>query len=287
MKYAFIASHRNQFPLSALCRVLRVSRSGYYEHRARPPSVRSQADNVLTEKIIQIHRQYRACLGAFKTWQVLRQRGVAVGKHRVARLRRAAGIEARRKQRFRVMVEHHHKMPPAPDRVQRGFQVAAPNQVWVSDMTVLRTREGWLYLAIVLDLYARRVVGWAMDGNQSVALPVAALAMAIAQRQPAPGLVCHTDQGVQYSAALYREVLQAHGIQASMSRKGNCHDNAVAESFFSNLKNELTHHCIYHTRREAKAAIFDYIELFYNRLRPHQTLNYQTPVTAEAQFNYA
>lgn len=270
-----------------MCRVLRVSRSGYYEHDTRVPSVRSQVDSDLTQQIAQIHRQYRACLGALKTWQVLRQRGIVVGKHRVARLRRVAGIEARRKQRFRVMLEHHYKEPPAPDQVRRGFRVAAPNRVWVSDMTVLRTWEGWLYLAIVLDLYARRVVGWAMDANQSVALPVAALTMAIAQRQPAPGLVCHTDQGVQYSAALYRELLQAHEIQASMSRKGNCHDNAVAESFFSNLKNELTHHCIYHTRREAKAAIFDYIELFYNRLRPHQTLNYQTPVAAEAQFSYA
>jgi transposase InsO family protein len=284
VKYAFIESHRAQFCLSALCRVLRVSRSGYYEQRARPSSVRSQVDDALTQQIEQIHRQYRACLGALKTWQVLRQRGIAVGKHRVARLRRAAGIEARRKQRFRVMVEHHYKEPPAPDRVRRGFQVAAPNQVWVGDMTVVRTREGWLYLAIVLDLYARRVVGWAMDANQSVALPIAALTMAIAQRQPAPGLVCHTDQGVQYSAARYREVLQTHGIQASMSRKGNCHDNAVAESFFSNLKNELTHHAIYDTRRQAKAAIFDYIELLYNRLRPHQTLGYQTPVAVEEQF---
>lgn len=268
-----------------MCRALKISRSGYYGWCTRPPSARSQRDAELSSHIARVHRQHRRALGSLKTWKVLNAQGIACGKHRVARLRKSAGIEARRKQRFRVMAEHHHREPPAPDLVQRQFNVSGPNQVWVSDMTTLRTREGWLHLAIVLDLYARRLVGWAMDAHQTAALPIAALSMAIIQRQPGSGLICHTDQGAQYAAASYRAVLEKHGFKVSMSRKGNCHDNAVAESFFSNLKNELTHHSIYPTRKEAKAAIFDYIELFYNRLRPHQTLDYKTPVEVETQYS--
>lgn len=287
MKYTFVQTHSKQFSVAAMCRVLQLSRSGYYGWLTRPASQRSRRDAVLSHHIARVHRQHRCALGADKTWNVLNQQGIECGRHRVARLRKSAGIEARRKQRFRVMLEHHHREPPAPDLVQRQFNVAKPNQVWVSDMTMLRTREGWLHLAIVLDLYARRLVGWAMDAQQTAALPIAALTMAIVQRQPAPGLICHTDQGAQYAASSYRAVLEQHGFRASMSRKGNCHDNAVAESFFSNLKNELTHHTTYSTRKEAKAAIFDYMELFYNRMRPHQTLDYRTPVDVEAQYHEA
>ncbi len=283
MKYAFVQAHRTQFSLAALCRVFKNSRSGFYDWCGRGPSRHSQRDAELTEHLARLHSQHRRALGALKTWHVLKAQGVACGKHRVARLRKRVGIEARRKQRFRVMVAHHHCEPPVADLVQRAFAVSAPNQVWVGDMMALRTREGWLHVAIVLDLYARRLVGWAMDANQTAALPIAALNMAIIQRHPDAGLICHTDQGVQYASTSYRTVLAQHKFRASMSRKGNCHDNAVAESFFSNLKNEITHHTIYATRKEAKAAIFDYIELFYNRMRPHQTLNYRTPVEAEAQ----
>lgn len=292
MKYVFIRDQSQRFSLAAMCRALQVSRSGYYDWRARGPSARSVADQALAADIERLHEQHRQSLGALKTWKLMSQRGNAAGKHRIARVRKAAGIEARRKRRFRVMVEHQHTEPPAPDLVQRGFAVAAPNWVWVGDMTVLRTREGLLYLVIVLDLYARKIVGWAMDSHQMATLPIAALDMAIARRRPAPGLICHTDQGTQYSctqysSAAYRTVLATHGLRPSMSRRGNCHDNAVAESFFSNLKNEITHHTTYNTRKEAKAAIFDYIELFYNRMRPHQTLNYQTPVDVEAQYSCA
>lgn len=287
MKYTFVQAHSKQFSVAAMCRVLKLSRSGYYSWLTRPASQRRRQDVELSHHIARVHRQHRRALGADKTWNVLNRQGIECGKHRVARLRKSAGIEARRKQRFRVMSAHHHREPPAPDLVQRQFHVAKPNQVWVSDMTTLRTREGWLHLAIVLDLYARRLVGWAMDAHQTAALPMAALTMAIVQRQPAPGLICHTDQGAQYAASNYRTMLETHGFKASMSRKGNCHDNAVAESFFSNLKNELTHHTIYSTRKEAKAAIFDYIELFYNRMRPHQTLGYRTPAEVEAQYHDA
>jgi transposase InsO family protein len=285
VKYAFVQAHLKQFGVATMCRALKVSRSGYYDWLTRPASERSKRDAELSSHIARVHSQHRRALGAKKTWNVLNGQDIKCGKHRVARLRKSAGIEARRKQRFRVMVEHHHREPPAPDLVQRQFNVSGPNQVWVGDMTTLRTREGWLHLAIVLDLYARRLVGWAMDAHQTAALPMAALSMAIIQRQPGPGLICHTDQGAQYAATSYRVLLDKHGFKASMSRKGNCHDNAVAESFFSNLKNEITHHTIYQTRKEAKAAIFDYIELFYNRLRPHQTLNYKTPVEVEAQYS--
>jgi putative transposase len=284
VKYTFVQAHSKQFNIAAMCRALKISRSGYYGWCTRPPSKRSQSDLELSSDIARVHAQHRLALGAKKTWHVLNARGIKCGKHRVARLRKSAGIEARRKQRFRVMVQHHHREPAVADLVRRGFDVPAPNQVWVGDMTMLRTREGWLHLAIVLDLYARRLVGWAMDAHQTAALPMAALRMAIIQRQPSPGLICHTDQGGQYAASTYRALLEKHRFKASMSRKGNCHDNAVAESFFSNLKNELTHHKIYQTRQEAKAAIFDYIELFYNRLRPHQTLGYRTPVEVEMQY---
>jgi putative transposase len=291
VKYTFVQAHSKQFNIAAMCRALQVSRSGYYGWCTRPASERSQSNAVLSGHIMRVHKQHRRALGAKKTWDVLNRQGIECGKHRVARLRKSAGIEARRKQRFRVMVEHHHREPAAPDLVQRQFNVSEPNRVWVGDMTMLRTREGWLHLAIVLDLYSRRLVGWAMDAQQTAALAMSALSMAIIQRQPAPGLICHTDQGAQYAASSYRALLDQHGFKASMSRKGNCHDNAVAESFFSNLKNELTHHTTYQTRQEAKAAIFDYIELFYapkevllgdNRLRPHQTLGYRTPVEVEA-----
>lgn len=274
-------AHREQFRLAAMCRVLKVSRSGFYDWVARQPSRRSQDDEALTAHIEQIHYQYRQATGTLKTQTLLQKRGIEAGKHRIARLRQIAGIETRRKKRFRVMRSYQRSEPAAPDLVERGFAVTAPNLIWVGDMTVLRTREGVLYLAVVLDLYARRVVGWAMAAQATSDLAIAALTMAIQQRRPKPGLICHTDQGVQYASMAYRTVLQAHRIRASMSRRGNCHDNAVAESFFSNLKNELTHHTIYTNRKEAKTAIFDYIEVFYNRQRPHQTLKYQTPLEAE------
>jgi putative transposase len=308
VKYAFVQNHLKQFSIAAMCRALKISRSGYYDWCTRPPSKRSQRDAELSSHIVHLHGKHRRALGALKTWHVLNAQGFECGKHRVARLRKTAGIEARRKQRFRVMVEHHHREPAVCDLVRREFDVQAPDQVWVGDMTTLRTREGWLHLAIVLDFYARRLVGWAMDAHQTAALPMAALSMPIIQRQPDPGLICHTDQGAQYCASTYRALLHKHRFKASMSRKGNCRDNAVAESFFSNLKNELTHHAIYQTRREAKATIFDYIELFYalqavhflrrptgvqssevplgdNRLRPHQTLGYRTPVEVEVQYS--
>jgi putative transposase len=287
VKYAWIDNNLKNFRIAPMCRVLEVSRSSYYGARIRPPSRHSTEDLALREKILSLHQRHRKIPGAVKTWKLLNERGVACGKHRTARLRKLEGIEAQRKARFRVMRTYQKTLPPAPDLVKRAFTVNTPNKVWVSDMTTVRTREGWIHLAIVLDLFARRVVGWAIDTTQAATLPIAALKMAVVQRQPSAGLICHTDQGAVYGAASYRQVLIDHGLLASMSRKGNCHDNAVAESFFSNLKNEVTHHITYDTRSAAKAAIAEYIEVYYNRERLHQTLNYSTPVDYEARYQSA
>lgn len=287
MKYACITQLRTQFRLAVLCRVLGVSRSGYYAACMREPSLRSTEDLALREQIRELHDGQRQIPGALKTWKMLQDRGLSCGKHRVDRLRKLDGIEARRKARFRVMRTYQKVLPPAPNLVMRAFEVAAPNKVWVGDITTIRTREGWIYLAIVLDLYARRVVGWAIDATQAATLPVAALKMAVAQRRPAAGLICHTDQGSVYGSAIYRQLMTDHGLLASMSRRGNCHDNAVAESFFSNLKNEMTHHTTYKSRQAAKTAIADYIEVYYNRQRLHQTLQYSTPADFEARYQSA
>jgi putative transposase len=279
VRYAFIRSHGGS--VSRLCGWLGVSRGGYYAWRSRDESARRRRDRELLAYIEQIHEASRQAYGAVKTWRELRARGIACGKHRVARLRREARIEARRKRRFRVTVEHHYTAPPAPNLVQRQFQVAGPDRVWVGDMTFIRTRAGFLHLAVLLDLYSRRVVGWAMGERPNVPLAMSALEMALLARLPRAGLVHHTDQGGLYRAYVYRECLDAKGLQASMSAKGNAYDNAVAESFFSNLKNELVHHCDFHTREAARVAIFDYIEIFYNRQRRHQTLGYLSPMQFE------
>lgn len=283
MKYAFIAKHCRQFPVAAMCRVLHVSRSGYYESRSRPPSAHALTDQHLLADIQRIHAQSHQAYGALKTWHAMRQQGIACGKHRVARLRRSAGIEARRKRRWRVTVEHH-KMPAlAPDRLERNFQQVQPDRVWVGDVTFIRTRAGWLYLAMLLDLYSRKVVGWSMSARNDEALTLGALEMAVVHRDPRPGLIHHTDQGGLYRSRGYRARMLSAGILPSMGNKGSAYDNAVAESFFSNLKNELVHHCDFKTREEAKAAIFAYIELFYNRQRIHQALGYTSPQQFEDQ----
>ena len=277
MKYAFITEHRQQFRMAAMCRVFQVSRSGYYDWRQRSPSARTLADQALLPKIQHIHVASRQAYGARKTWKALNQQGVPCGKHRIARLRRAAGIEARRTRRFRIKVEHH-KMPQlAPDRVKRGFHAARPNLVWVGDVTFIRTRAGWLFLAMLLDLYSRKVVGWSMSDRNDEALTLAALEMAILHRAPPTGCVHHTDQGGLYRSRAYSRRMESIGMLPSMGNKGTAYDNAVAESFFSSLKNELTHHCDFRTREEARTAIFSYIELFYNRQRIHQSLGYQSP----------
>jgi putative transposase len=281
VKYAFIHKHGKRYGIQTLSRILQVSRSGYYDWLGRAPSERMLANINLLEHIRTVHRQRRQAYGAFKTWRHLNANGITCGKHRVARLRKLAGIEAQRKRRFRLTVEHHHTPKAAPDLLQRQFSASAPNRVWVGDMTFIRTRQGWLHLVVLLDLFSRKVVGWSMGDRATTVLHQAALTMAIEQRRPDAGLVHHTDRGAVYSAPPYREQLAQARMQPSMNGRKTAYDNAVAESFFSNLKNEWVHHHDFRTRDEAKLAIFDYIECFYNRNRIHQSLAYRTPDEVE------
>jgi putative transposase len=287
VKYAFIRDHRRHHAVARLCAMLQVSSSGFHAWLKRPPCARIQADHQLLVDIRRLHVEYRENYGGVKTWLELNRRGIVCGKHRVARLRRAHGIEARRRRRHRLTVEHHKTPAPAPDLVLRRFTAPAPNRVWAGDMTFIRTREGWLHLAVLLDLFSRRIVGWAMDHRPGHILHVNALTMALQHRRPAAGLVHHTDRGPQYSGNAYREVLDAYGVIASMNGRKVPQDNAVAESFFSTLKNELVHHCDLRTRDEARAAIFEYIETFYNRKRIHQSLGYRTPEQVEREWSCA
>ena len=277
MKYGFVRAHRDEFRVCRMCGVLKVSRSGYYDWCTRPESERSRRDKVLLKEIRKVHEINRQAYGAVKTWRALRDAGVACGKHRVARLRRLAGIEFRRMKRFRLAYQARQSAPPAPNLLRAPFEAARPDQIWVADITFIATRSGWLYLAVLIDVCSRLVVGWSMKERPTQELVSEALVMAAEQRRPCAGLIHHSDQGIQYSSGLYLRLLERHGVERSMSRKGNCYDNAVAESFFSSLKNELIHNRDYHTREEARTEIFEYIELFYNRQRLHQSLDYQTP----------
>jgi putative transposase len=278
VKYAFVRAHREEFEVSRMCRILEVSRSGYYDWAEREDSERSQQDRVLIKEIRQIHQDSKQAYGATKTWQALKQSGTVCGKHRVARLRREAGIEARRKRKFRLAYKSRNTAPAAPNLLRWPFKAEYPDQIWVTDVTFIPTRQGWLYLAAMIDLHTRVVVGWSMKDRPNQELVNEALMMAVEQRHPKPGLIHHSDQGILYSSGSYMALLKKYGMLRSMGGKGNCYDNAVAESFFSSLKNEIVHHRNYHTRDEARTEIFEYIELFYNRKRLHQSLNYQTPM---------
>ena len=278
MKYAFMREHREEFELMSMCRVLQVSRSGYYDWARRKQSQRSKQDHVLLKEIRRIHQETKEAYGTTKTWRALKQSGKVCGKHRVARLRRLAGIEARRKRKFRLAYKARTTAPAPANLLRWPFKADHPDQIWVTDVTFIPTRSGWLYLAVMIDLHTRLVVGWSMKERPNQELVNEALMMAVDQRRPKPGLIHHSDQGILYSTGSYLALLKKYGMLRSMSGKGNCYDNAVAESFFSSLKNEIVHHRNYQTRDEARAEIFEYIELFYNRKRLHQSLNYQTPM---------
>lgn len=283
MRYRFVHAHQAEHRLTRLCQALGVSRSGYYAWRRRPASARKRANAQVLEHLQRLHRQTKARYGAVKMWHALLAAGIVCGRHRVARLRRLHGLEARRTRRFRMVVEPHQFAPPAPNRLHQVFVAPAANQIWVGDLTAIATRSGWLYLAVLLDLYSRRVIGWAMGAKPDQHLALEALQMALVSRRPHQGLLHHTDQGATYTSVAYQHRLAEHGIAASMSRKGNCYDNAVAERFFSTLKNDLVHERDYHTREEARAEIFEFIEVFYNRQRLHQTLGYVSPEQFERQ----
>ena len=281
MKYAFIHAHAREFPVAVLCKLLEVSRSGCYAAHNRPLSLRSREDLALRAKVEDLHERHRQAPGIIKTWHLLRAEGVHCGRNRLARLRQLAGIITKRTKRFRNMRTYQKSEPPAPNLVNREFDVPLPDRVWVGDITAIPTRAGTLHLAAFIDLCTHTVVGWASATSQTATLAKKALQMGIAERCPSAGMICHTDQGSQFAATIFRQHLAEHKIQPSMSRKGNCHDNAVAESFFSNLKNELTHHITFENPEIAAAAINEYIGVYYNQHRIHQTLGYRTPAEVE------
>lgn len=280
MRFAFIGAHQNCHSVVRMCRVLGVRRSGYYAWRGRGPSQRACRERALVPVICRLHKETKQSYGAVKLWWALNAKGVVCGKHKVAEIRRAQGLETRRKKRYRRAYSTNHSAP-APNLLNQVFTVNAPNRVWVSDISFVSTRSGWLHLCVVIDLYARRVVGWSMGSRPNQQLVLDALQMAIDRRSPGKGLIVHSDQGQQYNGALYKALLAQHGMVQSMSRRGNCYDNAVAESFFSTIKNDLVHHECFANREQAKTALFEFIEVFYNRKRLHQTLGYQTPENYE------
>jgi transposase InsO family protein len=282
MKYQFIADHRQEFKITAMCRVLQVSRSGYYAWCQRPVSEREMANQKLTKQIEEIHQESRQTYGSPRIHAELADQEIKCGHNRVARLMRQAGLRAKQKRKFKVTTtDSAHNYPVAPNRLDQDFQASQPNEKWVADITYIATAEGWLYLAAVMDLYSRRIVGWAMADTLARSLPLAALQMALETRQPPPGLLHHSDRGSQYASQDYQAVLTKYQIQGSMSRAGNCYDNAPIESFFGTLKTELIHHRHYATRAEAKTDIFEYIEVFYNRFRRHSALDNLCPVVFE------
>ncbi len=269
-----------------MCRVLEVSRSGYYASRSRPPSLREAENETLTTEIESIHREFRLTYGSPRIHEELRERGHAIGKNRVARLMRERGIQGVMKRRFRPRTtDSKHGLPTASNILDRKFDVSEPNKVWAGDITYIETREGWLYLAVVLDLYSRKVVGWSMADHMRTEIVEDALRMATGNRMPSTTLMHHSDRGSQYASHSFQRLLAAKGIQCSMSRKGECYDNAVVESFFGTLKNELIYRKLLMTRDEARSEIHNYIEVFYNRKRRHSSIGYSTPVGFED--NYA
>jgi transposase InsO family protein len=285
MKYQFIAEHRHEYAISTMCHVLEVAVSGYYAWLKRPPSRRSQQNTGLGEHIVRIYHANRQVYGSPRIHAALRAEGQSCGKNRVARLMRALGLSAKpRKHRTRT-TDSHHEQPVAPNLLKREFTATAPNTKWVADITAIWTTEGWLYLAVVLDIYSRLVVGWAMDAHRDEALVEQAARMALAQRQPAPGLLHHSDRGSQYTATDYRELLDQYGIIMSMSGKGDCYDNALMESFFGTLKTECVDRQSFVSRSQARQVIFEYLEVFYNRQRLHSSLGYLSPVIFELRAN--
>jgi transposase InsO family protein len=281
VKFAFILAEKANYPILVLCEVLGVSRSGFHAWQHRPRSARQCSDAQLATQVAAVHKRSRGTYGSPRVHAELKAKGVRVGKKRIARLMQQNGIKARCKRRFRKTTDSKHTSPIAPNILAREFEVPAPNRVWVTDVTAIWTLEGWLFLAVILDLYSRRVVGWSTSVSNDTVLALAALHAALAARRPPAGLVHHSDRGSPYASEGYRTALSRHGLVASMSRKGDCWDNAVAESFFGTLKAELVDHEKYATYEAAMRSIDEYIGNFYNIERRHSFLDYVNPIEFE------
>ncbi|MFC6619156.1 IS3 family transposase [Deinococcus radiophilus] len=276
--------HQGEFPIALMCRVLEVSVSGYYAWRTRPQSRRSLEDEVLTEKIKYFHERSHRTYGTIRLKEDLAGEGFQVSRHRIGRLMREANLEVRYKKPTRKTTNSNHAHPVAENLLDRDFTATAPNQKWVTDITYIPCTDGWLYLATVMDLFSRRIVGWAMESHLEATLVMSALNMAFESRGPVGGVLHHSDRGSQYASEAYRQALERLGAVQRMSRKGDCWDNAVQESFFSTLKLELDLRKARGTRAQTKTEVFEWIEVFYNRIRRHSALGYQSPVAFEEAF---
>lgn len=273
--------HKDEFPIDLMCMVLHVGRASYYDWLKSQPSKRALMNQQLTTKVKEIFIASRRTYGTRRIRRALVNAGFKISRRRVGKLMKQAGLYCKTKRKFKITTDSKHQLPISPNVLQRDFKAMRPNEKYVGDITYISTKEGWLYLAVVIDLYSRQVVGWSMRDHMKASLTNDALLMAIWKRKPSKGLIWHTDRGVQYAAYSHRKILKDHGIVQSMSRKGNCWDNAVSESFFHTLKTELTKHMMFKTKEEAKQAIFEYIEVFYNRKRMHSANDYCSPVEYE------
>ena len=284
MSFQFIRDHAGRWPVRLMCRVLEVSASGYYAWRSRPESARARANRALLADLRRLHGEHHGRYGSPRMHAALRAQGSTANRGRVARLMRRHGIRALAGRRFRpCTTDSRHRLPIAPNLLQQAFVAPAPNRVWLADITFIATREGWLYLAAVLDLATRKIVGWSMRDHMRTELPLAALMMAAQRQRPPAGLICHSDRGSQYASEAYGKQLIAMKAKPSMSRTACCYDNAPMESFFHTLKVELAHQQRWTTREDARRDLFAYIEGYYNRRRIHSALGYRTPEQAERQ----
>ena len=281
MRFAFIDVEKTSYPMRILCRVLEVSRSGFYAWLARRPSARDLEDEQLRPKVVKAFETGRGTYGSPRVRDELVDQGFEIGRKRVARLMRELGLQGVCPRKFRVTTDSDHPHPIADNVLDRNFAASGPNEKWATDITYVWTGEGWLYLAVVMDLYSRRIVGWSTADHLETGLCLSALQRALAHRTGVAGLIHHSDRGVQYASACYREALRAQGIECSMSRRANCWDNAVAESFFGTIKNELIYRPPWSTREQARDAIGEYIEIFYNRIRRHSTIGGMSPAKFE------
>jgi putative transposase len=282
VRFQFIEAHREEFEVQVMCNVLDVSRSGYYTWRTRPASQREMADAEYMNQIKQIYDDSHQTYGYERIWQELRDEGIPCGKHRVRRLMRQESLVVKQTKRYKRTTKANPDHQPAPNLLAGNFKAEHPDAKWCADITYIPTKEGWLYLAVILDLFSRRIVGWAMDGRMKQPLVSNALQMALRQRQPVEPLIHHSDRGSQYTSYAFQELLADNNITPSMSDRGNCYDNAPVESFFGTLKSELVNHAAYRTRQEAMTDIFFYIEGFYNRTRRHSALAFLSPANFEA-----
>ena len=286
MIFRFVSNHQSEFPIFLMSRVLEVSRSGYYAWLKHPESKRDQDDKALSQEIFKIHQESFCTYGSPRVYRELKRRGKHIGEKRIVRLMRKDGLKAKTKRKFKVTTDSTHHFPVAPNLLNREFTPEEPNQKWASDITYIWTAEGWLYLAVVMDLFSRAIVGWSMSERMTRELVIDAFVMATKRRNPPSGLLHHSDRGSQYASDDYQDILAKHGAICSMSRKGNCWDNAPVESFFGTIKKEHVFHNRYLYRAQARQSIFVYIEQFYNRKRIHSALGYRTPSEME-QFKLA